>query len=780
LQHLGAGSSPGLRVEFVATSLMAALARGTLLFSVFWAGTDAQAPIHTLESKHGVALVNFTGIKLDLYRALRAADTRKSFENEDFASLPGVMSYIQTEVVAEHSSCNTDYGKKKPDRRRSRCHKIDSIVQARFYVKNPDKLIDKVGSIDHLVDFGWHNAFSNGEAMLEGKQIKKYGDFVGARRHRDGRFPTTVPNYWFSLSGPCPNRIWKKKFKKRGHPSSGLRRGCAKYLHKYLHKSGYIKGGLCPGTLPTGKAGCSYNYVLPSASDLVNLDELAGITREDCGKRKCKDWGDFRKNCTNKAYKRRFNYNRRRDVTVEHSKVCVEYDVHWQCAGNWDAEECHEIPEDKREIGLPYWRGRGLTLPNMQRIEQLAGLFGIQGARTRHNLVADSVRANFSTCLVGDEDHMCHPQLNEGGMYCSRQWAGVCQPCYVPGTAEVYSRAQEDPACPWTFFEDNKDYSNFSDNFTMDYMTVSVRGDCPSKEHAGLGAAPAGKDKGPMFVVESDPSHMYETNITRLWLKFNLTSLAYALVVKAKLLLHQNIHANRSNTQLFIGRATTPGMPTSCPRISWDPAGFDTRTALRFGEDGPGPGVRSVSLLHEVDIREWVQQWVTGKVPDLGVWIWLGHNNSAAYFDSAVLEVTWINHPFKCATDQPKDLCCLYTVTCNSTIPTDPALTPLDENGFAIISRKKSTTAMLTFLKRLIEGPLKTIVTDPKGLADYAYWAWHDHPLGRSLIDVEVDLAPYVRDRPGASVEAVRREELQPQGYHSMSAASVVLKLLEK
>ena len=24
-----------------------------------------------------------------------------------------------------------------------------------------------------------------------------------------------------------------------------------------------------------------------------------GITREDCGKRKCKDWLDFRMNCTN-------------------------------------------------------------------------------------------------------------------------------------------------------------------------------------------------------------------------------------------------------------------------------------------------------------------------------------------------------------------------------------------------------------------------------------------------------------------------------------------------
>lgn len=701
---------------------------------------------------------NFTGIMLDLYRAMKSEDIHKPFGNQDWASLSGVMNYIHTEVVGEHSTCNTQSGHKKPDRRKTRCHSIDSIVQARFFVKNPHALVEEVGSLYEWVDFGRDNEFVHGKATSAGSHIKKYGDYVGVKERNDDRFPAFVPSYWFSLSGACPNHPWNRKYKKKGHPSSGLARGCV----MYSDKSGKVRGGQCSnGSLPTGKKGCVYNYVPPTAADVISLDKLAGITQEDCGHRKCQDWRDFRVNCTNKAYKRRFNYNRRRDHTVVHSKVCVEYDVHWECAGKWDKEECREIPEGKRELGLPFWRLRGKGLANMRRIEQLAAGLGVEGAATEHRLVAPQVLANFSTCQHGKEDHLCHPEPDEGGMYCSRHWGGVCQPCFVPGTEEKYERADRDPVCPWSLFQESRDFGILSDRFNFSYTTVSAKGDCPSKEHSGLGAPPLGKDQGPMFVLESDPSHNYESNITRLWLSFDLRSLAGSQVINATLVLHQNIHVNASNTQLFIGRAIAPA--SGCPRIAWAPSGFEERSAFNFSENGLGPGVQRVSLLHKVNLMTWVREWVTGKALNNGMWIWLGHQNSAAYFDSAVLEVITLAYPFKCATDQPVDLCCLYTATCDPTIPADPHLAPLDGNGFALVSAQQNTEAMFVFLKRIIADVLHTNITDPEGLRDFAYWAWYDHPLDKSLIDVEVDLIPFIKDAPTFKEGFDASRWLQPQ-----------------
>ena len=75
-----------------------------------------------------------------------------------------------------------------------------------------------------------------------------------------------------------------------------------------------------PGSDPTGEQGCVYTY---GTAKVVKLDDVAswlrcyachafsvtgccsqlqvGITQEKCGKQLCKDWLDFRFNCSNGA-----------------------------------------------------------------------------------------------------------------------------------------------------------------------------------------------------------------------------------------------------------------------------------------------------------------------------------------------------------------------------------------------------------------------------------------------------------------------------------------------
>mmetsp|Transcript_106816 Transcript_106816/g.344683 ORF Transcript_106816/g.344683 Transcript_106816/m.344683 type:complete len:749 (-) Transcript_106816:404-2650(-) len=666
------------------------------------------------------------GIMLDLYRAVRARDLRQQLANDDLADLPGVLNYIHTEVVGEHVSCNTHYGHVKPSKRKLRCHHIDSIMRARFYVRNPEALIDEVGSLSQWVDFGWDNQFMDGKGTADVRRIKEYGDFVGVRKQDDARFPVSVPMYWFSLSGPCPNKKWRQKFHRRGHPSSGLRSGCMKYGHSRTR----VRGGLCPpGVLPTGKRGCVYNYVPPSSADVLRLDDLVGITQEDCGHRPCRDFRDFRRHCTNRAYKKAFNYNRRRTRTFVRSRVCVEYDVHWKCAGDWQDPGCQRVPLEKRELGLPFWRGRGLEAANMRRLELLAKAFGIEGA-TEHRLVAPDVRANFTTCLYGDETRLCHPEPDEGGLYCSRLWAGVCQPCYIPNTAAALERPSTDPMCPWDLLRQSGDYHLVSTDFEMAWSTVDLRGACPSQDQPfGAGC--------PVFVWERSARRRTPHNATRLWVSFDLSSLQGEQILAAKVRVRTG-----GSPLLFLGRAASPVSPPSCS------ANFDQGQSRAF-QAAEGGAL-------EVDVFEWVRHWASGAEANRGMWIFLRASDARACFSSIELEVTRARFPFDCPSYFPRDICCIYQSTCTDSIPTDPARAPIDEDGFALVSAQQSTQAMKKFLERAVAELLPTATVDPEVLEDVAYWSWHRHPLpdrklARVMEQLEASVGTSLGPAAGAS-----------------------------
>merc|ERR1719203_1667134 len=55
---------------------------------------------------------------------------------------------------------------------------------------------------------------------------------------------------------------------------------------------------------------------------------------------------------------------------------------------------------------------------------------------------------------------MCHPDPRSGGTYCSRAWAGVCQPCYIPNTLQPYPENTSAPMCPWDLLRASPDYAD--------------------------------------------------------------------------------------------------------------------------------------------------------------------------------------------------------------------------------------------------------------------------------------------------------------------------------
>jgi len=187
--------------------------------------------------------------------------------------------------------------------------------------------------------------------------------------------------------------------------------------------------------------------------------------------------------CTDRRYKVKFDYreghhrtsssgrrrhgSRRRsllemDTQVESvgmmkTHVCVEYDIHKACAKNCHSHECQKIPSHLREVGLPFWQGRCDPMKNAHRAELLAQALGISNATTTHNLVR---AAEPETCISADKDSMCRPNPSTGGMYCSRSWAGVCQPCYIPNTVEPYPENASTSTCPWDVLRTGSDYTD--------------------------------------------------------------------------------------------------------------------------------------------------------------------------------------------------------------------------------------------------------------------------------------------------------------------------------
>jgi len=514
-------------------------------------------------------------LKLELFRALRKKDLVHDFSNVDLASPAGVMNYLHTDVVAEHVD---DYAGYQPKiGLNHRMNGVDTIVGINARVKNPESVLNAVGN---FVDFALSALFISGEATGPAYNWN-FGDIVGAQKGEDPRWPLSDPYYRFSLSGFCPNLKWNQKkkgaiaaIKKHKHdedgqappPETGRRRRrqpgmCMTYSNQFHLPFGEIlRGGLCPngttaGKLPTGLPGCIYTYEPPKTSGfaMVDLDEVVGITREDCDGRLCRNWRDWRRHCSNKKYHRKFNYkSRRRYSTILRSRACVEYDIHKACAKSCDSRACKKVPARKRELGLPFWKGRCSAHMNAQRSERLAVMLGIKSASKTHQLLK---APSAETCLSPNSE-LCHPNATMGGMYCSRLWGGICQPCYVPGTVAEYVDEQDEtrPICPWSIFEASSDYK------------------------------------------------------------------------------------------------------------------------------------------------------------------------------SAAMQP-------KCASDEPKDLCCLYTGGCNKTYTTEPL--PITDNGFAVVSSKQDTKAMVSFLKRAALEAYGAEITNEKKLAKMAHWQWGLAPIkGKSLASV--------------------------------------------
>lgn len=334
--------------------------------------------------------------------------------------------------------------------RTGRHHGIEVIMRVPFQVKNSDSLL--TSKMARLVDFGPDVNFAQGEA--QGKEYKwDHGDFVGAGIQNDSRYPVAMPVFWFSVSGVCPNLKWSEKFIQSKDGSTTLNRHCM----VGPTGSGMLRGGLCPGgtqpgALPTGELGCIYTYQPPTNADIVAIDDLAGITKEDCGRRKCVDWADFRENCTAEKYKMTFNYGKGKLLVK--TKYCVEYAVHPSCRSSCHNQGCRALQESQKDIGLPFWRGRCSWMRNGWRAEKLAAAFGIPAATTAHQLDMPRGPDVIQTCLRGNHS-ICNPEAN---IYCTRHWAGICTPCHIPGMEVGDTSASRFLPCPWDVLS-SKDYS---------------------------------------------------------------------------------------------------------------------------------------------------------------------------------------------------------------------------------------------------------------------------------------------------------------------------------
>eukprot|EP00928_Gymnodinium_smaydae_P010471 TRINITY_DN13953_c0_g1_i1.p1 TRINITY_DN13953_c0_g1~~TRINITY_DN13953_c0_g1_i1.p1 ORF type:complete len:593 (-),score=105.79 TRINITY_DN13953_c0_g1_i1:185-1963(-) len=408
-------------------------------------------------------------IRVDMYRGMgKRGVSDFTEENDDLADLMGVIKYIHTETIAEHTLA--------PPTRETRKNGIDVIARYRMKVKNSDEL-QSSKQYSAFVDFGHFLAFDNGQqtaAELGDLVVSQYGDYVGIQdQSGDARYPTKGPFYWYSITGFCPNLPWHCTRGWEGcinpsppsiicteeHPCPGKGTKdhpsdqCLTYTDGNV-----VQGGLCAnGADPTGQKGCVYSYKAEEAST-INLDDLVGITNEDCGGEKCKDWLDFRRRCTNTALKRQFNPTTKE---IMNQSFCVEYDIHPDCLGDCHTDKCKAVPADQRELGLPFWSGRCDALRNQERAEAVAEAFGISDATSAHALVEDDIKKSFRSCATRLGGGTCTPDSATGGPYCSRAWTGVCTPCYVPGASASYPANATQPPCPMDILE-GEDYGPMS------------------------------------------------------------------------------------------------------------------------------------------------------------------------------------------------------------------------------------------------------------------------------------------------------------------------------
>ncbi|CAJ1336035.1 unnamed protein product [Effrenium voratum] len=395
--------------------------------------TDAQP---SLDAELGDAVLD-TPMTLDVYRCMAAAavDTHP-FEDDDIADLTGALKYVHTEILTEHLQSPI---------RTTRKYAIDAFTVHRLRIKNPKTVLHTTkalqGEFSQFVTYDFGQATNPAQLPMLAEQ----GDFVGIAPctdlHCDVRFPSQRPYSWLSLGNWCPNLTWEKKgTKQKPNP-------------KCLKSQGQtIKGGLCPngfnskdfvpGSDPTGEQGCVYTY---GTAKVVKLDDVVGITQEKCGKQLCKDWLDFRFNCSNDDYRRQFSL----DGKIVPVKYCVEFDIHPACEANCQAEACKNVLSSSAEayLGLPFWQGRCDARANERRAEMVGFAMGVPGALESHNLVESSALAR-SCPASKDTSWSCKPLLELGfaGPYCTRTFNGACDRCWIPGTQ--HGPPGSKPHCP--------------------------------------------------------------------------------------------------------------------------------------------------------------------------------------------------------------------------------------------------------------------------------------------------------------------------------------------
>lgn len=198
-----------------------------------------------------------------------------------------------------------------------------------------------------------------------------------------------------------------------------------------------VQGVLCPAgvSTPTGEPGC--NVVLEGEPQFLSVHELVGTHQEDCGGRTCNSLADFRENCTNENHWQVFDPSGSIYIAkgTAQKHVCQVYQSHPACEENCFDPKCTSLSPGKREIGIPFWRGRCDVNENQARIEKLAEKFGFEGAGTKHMFVDPTLKGSDASCKNARQG-LCKPKNLTGraprGPYCTRVFSQVCTPCHIP------------------------------------------------------------------------------------------------------------------------------------------------------------------------------------------------------------------------------------------------------------------------------------------------------------------------------------------------------------
>lgn len=392
-------------------------------------------------------------VRLEMYAVGKSTEDFSQPGNLDLYDAAGLVNFLATQVVLETGLA--------PDRA-SRPNGIDTVVKYQIRIHNNMSSSD----VDVQAEFSKFVRFEDGAVVApEDVEIfERSGDLVGALSFHppngDVRFPLEETYYWFSLSGPCPNM-------KNGEKSSS---NCSKYQKGLVpdKKSQYVAGGLCKPKLfssdiPDGTPGCSYyieNYTTK------NFDEIAGITQEDCGGRKCSSWSDFRLHCSNQ------------NLSFTHLgvKYCKEYDYPG-CITS-----CQDAACGSGEVGIPFWTGRCNASRNALRASLLERAFG-----------GSQVPSFYGSNPRCDQySPMCNkPAPDAGVSYCHRDASGVCDACHIPGTVRAVSPPSQ-VACRVDLFL-NKELPQYKD--FLPQCDTECGGECSTESASSACCVYIGKCK---------------------------------------------------------------------------------------------------------------------------------------------------------------------------------------------------------------------------------------------------------------------------------------------